>query len=396
MGNFSRETFNALKHYVGVRLQQGVPIVDADWNELEDIRKYELEAFLKWFVGNGVPQGNDGFRIDLTDDEDDFVIVGGDGTTDGAGRCLVEGWDALNESDMNYTDQPLYVDPTKAGPWGVPPLDPLGPPHQGDSRTDLVYLDVWERDVLSTDDFDKEFPPSMVNDDIGIETCFRRRREWVVRVAEVLPPPDGISEQKNLLTFLKQPEGPFREGHVYYPLARLNWIWNPSQQQHVRNSTDLRRTGLNLADLQAEIADARGMKANLGNRLDESLTKGGQLRHNVVDSDQLVTDAVTADKIRFKVVKSGSFFDLAPNGQNLDLVDDQSDGKIYLPIISSIEFSDDEPGDDASAGVAADIVYGLSKTDKEDKFAAYILVRSLKESSAKVDVTWRVETFAEE
>jgi hypothetical protein len=37
MGNFSRDTFDKLKHYVGVRLQQGVPIVDADWNELEDI-----------------------------------------------------------------------------------------------------------------------------------------------------------------------------------------------------------------------------------------------------------------------------------------------------------------------------------------------------------------------
>ena len=63
MGNFSRETFDKLKHYVGVRLQKGVLIVDADWNEQEDIRRYELQAFLKWFVGNGVPKGNDGFRI---------------------------------------------------------------------------------------------------------------------------------------------------------------------------------------------------------------------------------------------------------------------------------------------------------------------------------------------
>src|SRR3954469_23422188 len=63
MGSFSRDTFNRLKHYVGVRLQQGVPLIDADWNELEDIRKFELQAFLKWFVGDGVPAGNDGFRI---------------------------------------------------------------------------------------------------------------------------------------------------------------------------------------------------------------------------------------------------------------------------------------------------------------------------------------------
>ncbi len=63
MGDFSRDTFNKLKHYVGVRLQQGVPLVDADWNEQEDIRKYELQAFLKHLVGNGVPQNSEAFRI---------------------------------------------------------------------------------------------------------------------------------------------------------------------------------------------------------------------------------------------------------------------------------------------------------------------------------------------
>ena len=34
MGNFSRNTFDPVKDYVAVRLQQGVPILDADWNEL--------------------------------------------------------------------------------------------------------------------------------------------------------------------------------------------------------------------------------------------------------------------------------------------------------------------------------------------------------------------------
>ena len=63
MGNISRDTFDELKHYVGVRLQQGVPLVDADWNEQDDIRRYELRRFLKRFVGDGVPRGEDGFAI---------------------------------------------------------------------------------------------------------------------------------------------------------------------------------------------------------------------------------------------------------------------------------------------------------------------------------------------
>jgi hypothetical protein len=69
MGNFSRDPIMRLndsmsKHYIGVRLQQGVPLLDADWNEMEDLRRQEVEDLGLWMIGNGVPAGNDGFRID--------------------------------------------------------------------------------------------------------------------------------------------------------------------------------------------------------------------------------------------------------------------------------------------------------------------------------------------
>ena len=63
MATITPSTFNPLLGYVNVRLQQGVPIVDADWNENDDVRKFELRAFLKWYVGDGIPEGNDGFRV---------------------------------------------------------------------------------------------------------------------------------------------------------------------------------------------------------------------------------------------------------------------------------------------------------------------------------------------
>lgn len=68
MGDFSRDPRVRLqdsvgKQYVGVRLQQGVPILDADWNELEDLRRHELETVGSWLLGNGAPSGSDGFRI---------------------------------------------------------------------------------------------------------------------------------------------------------------------------------------------------------------------------------------------------------------------------------------------------------------------------------------------
>ena len=129
MGNYSRDTFDRLKHYVGVRLQQGVPLIDADWNEQEDIRKFELRAFLKWFAGNGVPRGNDGFLIlAAAGTTNNFDIRGGNGTAEGAGRCIVEGLDVMLESTMRYSSQPLYNNPTLAGQWGVSPIAPLTTP----------------------------------------------------------------------------------------------------------------------------------------------------------------------------------------------------------------------------------------------------------------------------
>ena len=55
MGNFSRNTFDPLKDYVAVRLQQGVPVLDADWNELNDVTRQELyDAFSLTFT-DGIP-----------------------------------------------------------------------------------------------------------------------------------------------------------------------------------------------------------------------------------------------------------------------------------------------------------------------------------------------------
>ena len=60
MGNFSRNTFDPLKDYVAVRLQQGVPVLDADWNELNDVTRQELyDAFSLTFTDGIQPHGFD-------------------------------------------------------------------------------------------------------------------------------------------------------------------------------------------------------------------------------------------------------------------------------------------------------------------------------------------------
>lgn len=202
MGDFSRSTFDRLKHYVGVRMQQGVPLLDADWNELEDIRRYEVQAFLKWFVGDGVPAGNNGFRIDPAGVVNDLLITGGNGTPDGAGRCLVDGRDAVNETTLAYTAQPLFNNAALAAAWDVPVLGPLSPPGTG-TRTDLVFLDVWDREVNAAED------DALVNPLVGMETAVRLRREWTVRV------------RPGLDTVPQPADTDFRTGHSYLPLARM-------------------------------------------------------------------------------------------------------------------------------------------------------------------------------
>ncbi|MCK4734377.1 MAG: carboxypeptidase regulatory-like domain-containing protein [Methanophagales archaeon] len=256
--NISRDTFDKLKHYVGVRLQQGVPLVDADWNEQEDIRRYELQAFLKWFVGNGVPKGNDGFCIlSVTDDDEtgnDFIIKGGDDK--GAGRCLVEGWDVINESDLKYTKQPLYKNDDLAGKWDVRAVQPIKPPTSG-TCTDTVYLDVWEREVDADEDGD------LVNSAIGIETCVRRKREWVVRV-----------EEKPIVIELPTPS----DGHVYYPLAMLT---RESGKDRIEadDITDLRSTNVHLASAPSTTGvvvfpDSTDSVQNISDLIDPGLGPG--------------------------------------------------------------------------------------------------------------------------
>ncbi|MBO0869181.1 MAG: hypothetical protein J2P15_11490 [Micromonosporaceae bacterium] len=214
MGIISPSTFDPLLAYVNVRLQQGVPLLDADLNETDDIRKFELRAFLKWYVGDGVPEGGDGFRI-VGGLSNDFTIAagapvapGGTGAVDiglrYAGRCIVDGLDVLIQQDTAFTAQPLHQDQPAAAALatllGVPVIARLSTP--GADTQVLAYLDVWERLVTPDEQ------PALVHAGLGVETCARIRREWVVRTRTgTAVPQSGDSD--------------FLAGHAYLPLAQL-------------------------------------------------------------------------------------------------------------------------------------------------------------------------------
>lgn len=351
MGDFSRDpkerlTDSVSKHYVGVRLQQGVPIIDADWNELEDLRKHELSELFRRFIGNGVPSENDGFRIEAlagggvgtivlevqpggetltaieinlssstaanilgflpgntyterkgsspasltgnaaepfelvdgltlairvnngidqivtfaSDDfttagigaataeevvkvinasvsrmiaivgtGNDFIIVGGDGNNENAGCILVDGVETLNETNLTFSSQPLYKNTELANSWKVEPVEPLETPEgegEDDYRDDIVYLDVWEREVNNTED------DSIIDPLVGVETTCRLRREWTVRV---------LQNATDISKITRLPD------HKYLILAKIKRFVSYGEQINDVSISDHRRIELNLS-----------------------------------------------------------------------------------------------------------------------------------------------------
>jgi hypothetical protein len=240
MGDFSRDSFritnalNALlgwtahpptdpRHYVAVRLQQGVPILDADVNELDDVRRAEHEAIIRFFVGDGVPAGSDGFRVSATDADDDFALE--------PGLILIGGVFSWNPGPTTYLGQPNFSGQRRAPLPDLPELPALEPPPMGETRHDMVVLDVWEREVEHTED------DRLLDARVGVETCIRRQREWVVRVVT-----DVASDASAVPAAVRES----LSGHYLYPLARIQ---RSDAQPRIEpdDITDLRRTDLTLA-----------------------------------------------------------------------------------------------------------------------------------------------------
>jgi len=216
MAVFSPNTFDPLLRYISVRIGQGVPLVHADINELDDIRNFEVRAFLKWFVGDGVPEGSDAFRLSAVappNEDDNFLIEAGIGAAPGGldnistgltfvGRCLVDGLDARIATDLEFVDQDLHVSQpgavALAAAWAVPTVPSL-PAVNADI---LVYLDVWDRLITPDEE------PGLIFTGLGTESAARLRREWVVRwTPNASVPAFGDAD--------------FIAGHSYYALATI-------------------------------------------------------------------------------------------------------------------------------------------------------------------------------
>jgi IPT/TIG domain len=218
MSDFSRSPLELLhaslqRGYVGLHVEQGVPILDRDLNLQHDLLAASARSLFTRYVGDGLAASADGFAIAALpsgQNKQDFRVAAADR---GPGSFLVGGIEVTIPASVNYSGQAGVVALTT----------PAAP--QPDPRVDTVYLDVFLVDVDSAED------PELTNAlDVGMQTSIRLRPAWVVRV----------SEGTNL------PEPP--AGHNFSVLAELR---RPRGADTVEQSmiTDLRQRGLTMSDL---------------------------------------------------------------------------------------------------------------------------------------------------
>jgi hypothetical protein len=186
-------------------MQQGVPLVDADWNEMNDITRHEIYRGLDLAFPNGLPpEQRAGFppypyrslgiaETPIRDNDFKLFVL----PPFIPGLVLIGGRPLKIQTPIRYSDQLWYENPERAEQDGIAMIPQLQTPEA--DRTDIVYLDVWEREISSTED------PDLINEAIGIETCVREKREFAIRVEE------GAN---------RLPTIPPK--HFYMPLALLN------------------------------------------------------------------------------------------------------------------------------------------------------------------------------
>jgi DNA-binding beta-propeller fold protein YncE len=171
----SRNSFDALKRYSGVYQQMGRMFTDSDWNELSALVKHRLDDALTDVIGVGTPRERG--MVEITDN--------GDGT---------------NSYTLNWGY--AYVDGiiAQARPAADAMLsDPAGKLFEYEHQADFpdapalpgvdyqLYLDVWERTVLSLEDENLRDPGLH-----GADTCTRTQTMAQVKWCPLTLDPEDI------------------------------------------------------------------------------------------------------------------------------------------------------------------------------------------------------------
>lgn len=175
-GDFSRDSFDPIRHFSRVLMQQGRVQLDADWNEQQSIVLHFLRTLARDLIGphGGAKKSFEVARLDPSN----FSIA--------SGTYYVDGWLCENDVDVTFTKgngtQPRQ-----------PHYEPAGPNSMENGKGYLAYLDVWERHLSDVED------PSLREVALnGAQTASRAQVVWQVKVIELeetdLPPKGGTDE----------------------------------------------------------------------------------------------------------------------------------------------------------------------------------------------------------
>ncbi|MGB3866327.1 MAG: DUF6519 domain-containing protein [Xanthobacteraceae bacterium] len=166
-GDYTRFSFDPLKRYAGVLMQQGRVQLDSDWNEeIEILKRRQRTTTLDVFGLLGIPYSisPDAFLVGLIPGPPPDLSIG-------TGRLYVDGIqiEAFAGENATYLNQPFLPTPLAA------------PLPQGDT---VVYLDVWEREVTYIED------PRLLDVALGgADTTTRVQTVWQLRI----DPRDGAA-----------------------------------------------------------------------------------------------------------------------------------------------------------------------------------------------------------
>ena len=187
-GNYSRFTFDEAKNYFYMLKEQGVPVLDDEFNLLQEINITFLRRMIQDIVGNGSP--NNCFDIASNNEaQDDFIIKGGDGTLEGAGHYYLDGYLIVLPSDTTFLTQPISQ-PAITIPTG--------------QRFDRVYLDVYFAEIDALED------ANILDPSLNVETSRRLKLQWEVKVSEGAPAPSSYTDANGIY-------------HATRDIGRLNW-----------------------------------------------------------------------------------------------------------------------------------------------------------------------------
>ncbi|HTN47557.1 MAG TPA: DUF6519 domain-containing protein [Flavipsychrobacter sp.] len=162
-GDFSKNSFDAKKHFRDVLMQQGRVLLDTDWNEQVDITHHRIETETVDVIGeSGAPMQHAGFELQAIEDKKTIEKTG-ENISISKGRYYVDGILCENEEDILFTSQPDYKGQK------LPAKDGLY----------TFYLDVWQRHITALED------PAIREVALGgPDTTTRSQTIWQVKCVE--------------------------------------------------------------------------------------------------------------------------------------------------------------------------------------------------------------------